>query len=102
MASMDSAENSTLVHDLQTDHEKAVQTDSDFSVKIERSPEEVRETIPDDATKLEDAGPPDGGAAAWLNVLGAWCCSFSSPGWANSTYFPSFQCLPRLPRCGFQ
>ncbi|KAJ5148547.1 hypothetical protein N7448_000125 [Penicillium atrosanguineum] len=31
--------------------------------------------------------PPDGGTAAWLVVLGAWCCSFSSPGWVNSTYF---------------
>lgn len=36
------------------------------------------------AVNLEDAGPPDGGAAAWLVVLGAWCCSFSSSGWINS------------------
>ncbi|KAL5358545.1 major facilitator superfamily domain-containing protein [Aspergillus floccosus] len=28
--------------------------------------------------------PPDGGLNAWLVVLGAWCCSFSSPGWINS------------------
>ncbi len=101
MASIDSTDNSTPVHDLQTGSEKNVQTQSDFSGEIERSPEEARETKPDDATKFEDAGPPDGGAAAWLNVLGAWCCSFSSPGWVNSTYFPSFQCIPRLSRCGF-
>jgi hypothetical protein len=27
---------------------------------------------------------PDGGAAAWLVVLGAWCTSFCSFGWINS------------------
>ncbi|KAH7303657.1 major facilitator superfamily domain-containing protein [Stachybotrys elegans] len=28
--------------------------------------------------------PVDGGTAAWLTLLGAWCCSFCSPGWINS------------------
>jgi hypothetical protein len=32
-------------------------------------------------------GAPDGGAAAWLLVLGAWCTSFCSFGWINSAYF---------------
>lgn len=34
----------------------------------------------------EHSGPPapDGGAAAWLVVLGAWCTSFCSFGWINS------------------
>jgi hypothetical protein len=27
---------------------------------------------------------PDGGAAAWLVVLDAWCTSFCSFGWINS------------------
>jgi hypothetical protein len=27
---------------------------------------------------------PDGGIAAWLVVLGAWCASFCSFGWLNS------------------
>ncbi|KAK7985631.1 hypothetical protein PG988_003253 [Apiospora saccharicola] len=27
---------------------------------------------------------PDGGAKAWLMILGAWCCSFCSYGWLNS------------------
>jgi hypothetical protein len=27
---------------------------------------------------------PDGGTAAWLCVLGAWCTSFCSFGWLNS------------------
>ena len=30
--------------------------------------------------------PPDGGAAAWLVVFGAWCTSFCSFGWINSLY----------------
>lgn len=29
--------------------------------------------------------PPDGGLVAWLVVLGAWCTSFCSFGWLNST-----------------
>ena len=39
----------------------------------------------------EEEGPtsanddiPDGGTAAWLAVLGAWCVSFCSYGWINS------------------
>ncbi|KAK3361577.1 major facilitator superfamily domain-containing protein [Lasiosphaeria ovina] len=57
--------------------------------ETERDPEDAKESGSDDktgaaATALQDAGPPDGGAAAWLVVLGAWCCSFCSPGWINS------------------
>lgn len=29
---------------------------------------------------------PDGGRAAWLVVLGAWCVSFCSYGWINSAF----------------
>ncbi|KAL4780624.1 major facilitator superfamily domain-containing protein [Aspergillus varians] len=70
MASTDNAQNPTPMYDQKSD------------------PEDARGSIPSDkpgdATKVEDAGPPDGGAAAWMVVLGAWCCSFSSPGWINS------------------
>ncbi|RHZ68016.1 hypothetical protein CDV55_107258 [Aspergillus turcosus] len=70
MAITDNAEHTTPMNDLKTD------------------PEQAREPIPSDkpgdAKKLEDAGPPDGGVAARLVVLGACCCSFSSPGWINS------------------
>jgi MFS transporter, MCT family, aspergillic acid transporter len=38
----------------------------------------------DKEAQLEDDAPPDGGAAAWLVVLGGWCCSFNSMGWMNS------------------
>ncbi|KAA8647985.1 uncharacterized protein ATNIH1004_003868 [Aspergillus tanneri] len=88
MASTDNANNITPMHDLKTDSEKAAQPESDLDGETERGLEDAGRPIsgdkPGDATKLEDAGPPDGGAAAWLVVLGAWCCSFSSPGWINS------------------
>jgi hypothetical protein len=29
---------------------------------------------------------PDGGAVAWLVVVGAWCTSFCSFGWINSKF----------------
>jgi hypothetical protein len=96
---MDSSKDSTPVNGLQTDPEK-VAGESDSGGEAERSPVSGKETIPD-PTKVADAGPPDGGTTAWLNVLGAWCCSFSSPGWANSTYFPSSQYLPGLAVMSF-
>ena len=34
--------------------------------------------------KLPSSDAPDGGAIAWLVVLGAWCASFCSFGWLNS------------------
>lgn len=103
MASTGHAENTTLMmHELKNDPEKAAQAESDLGGETEQDPEDASGPIPGDTTKLEDAGPPDGGAAAWLVVLGAWCCSFSSPGWINSTYFLSSQCLPRLRLCGIQ
>ena len=78
------------MHDLKIDPKNAAQPESDLGDETERSPEGAGGPIPSDkagdATKLEGAGPPDGGAAAWLVVLGAWCCSFSSPSWINSTY----------------
>ncbi len=49
------------------------------------TPDHPSNGIPDNLEKTEDTGPPDGGSAAWLVLLGAWCCSFSSPGWINST-----------------
>jgi len=32
---------------------------------------------------------PDGGLAAWLTVLGAWCTSVCSFGWLNSMATPN-------------
>jgi hypothetical protein len=36
-------------------------------------------------SKLPNSDAPDGGTAAWLVVLGAWCTSFCSFGWLNSS-----------------
>ena len=90
-------------NDLKVDREKALQPEShsqlnsDPDVDSEDTARARADPIPRpgegfDGTKLEDAqtikpadpGPPDGGGAAWLVVLGAWCCSFTSPGWVNS------------------
>jgi hypothetical protein len=100
MASTDNVKNTTPMYDLKTEPEHAAQPECELSSETERDPEDARGSIPGDnrgdATKLENAGPLDGGAVAWLVVLGAWCCSFSSSGWVNSTYLPSSQCLPRF------
>ncbi|KAJ4209567.1 hypothetical protein NW759_013423 [Fusarium solani] len=63
------------MHDL-----KNTPPDSSLGGETQRDAEDPREPSPDGPPD----GPPDGGAAAWLVVLGAWCCSFSSPGWINS------------------
>ena len=93
MASTESAKNTTPMHDLKTDPENAAQPESDLNGETERDLEDGKAPVPGDrpgdGKKLEDVAPPDGGAAAYLVVLGAWCCSFSSPGWVNSTCFPS-------------
>ncbi|CAG9987522.1 unnamed protein product [Clonostachys byssicola] len=44
---------------------------------------EVENTKAESSPKLTDEAP-DGGTAAWLVVLGAWCTSFCSFGWLNS------------------
>lgn len=93
MSSMSSAENSTPVDGLKTDPEKDAKPESDLSDDGSRGI--VPGDKPGETTKLEDAGPPDGGTAAWLVVLGAWCCSFSSPGWVNSAYISSSNYHPR-------
>ncbi|KAJ4259560.1 hypothetical protein NW762_007489 [Fusarium torreyae] len=48
------------------------------------NPEAALDQQASDAARAHDDGPPDGGTAAWMVVLGAWCCSFCSPGWINS------------------
>jgi hypothetical protein len=40
-------------------------------------------------TQISNA-PPDGGLRAWLVVVGAWCTSFCSFGWINSTFLLIF------------
>lgn len=46
---------------------------------------------------------PDGGATAWLVVLGAWCTSFCSFGWVNSTLHRVEPCIePHSWACGFR
>ncbi|KAI1203409.1 major facilitator superfamily domain-containing protein [Nemania serpens] len=64
MASTDHSETHAPLGELKTDSEKTEISAGD--------------------NKPADAGPPDGGATAWLAVLGGWCCSFCSPGWINS------------------
>lgn len=56
------------------------------------NPEAALDQQASDAAKAHDEGPPDGGTAAWMVVLGAWCCSFCSPGWINSMSLPVFTC----------
>ena len=57
----------------------------------DRSPgSDTPSTLPNqDSEKIEhpksqQGDAPDGGLAAWLVVLGAWCVSFCSFGWLNS------------------
>lgn len=81
----------TTITKEETDSKKAEESGSDLAGETNQDPDDSKGQIyrkPDDDSTI-DAGPPDGGAAAWLVVLGAWCCSFSSPGWINSKYLLS-------------
>ncbi|KAK2591729.1 hypothetical protein QQS21_010583 [Conoideocrella luteorostrata] len=88
MAATGNAGRVTSTHDSSSDPEKAAQPKSTPGSETDRDPEDERNTVfghtTGDSPKLKNAGPPDGGTTAWLVVLGAWCCSFCSPGWINS------------------
>ncbi|KAK0734262.1 major facilitator superfamily domain-containing protein [Lasiosphaeria miniovina] len=69
--------------------EKTAPTDSDTGEGVFQTPDESQlphslDNKPDNGVQLQADGPPDGGTGAWLAVLGAWCCSFTSFGWMNS------------------
>lgn len=49
-----------------------------------------QETANTKQPKPREGDAPDGGTAAWLVVLGAWCVSFCSFGWLNSKNMPRF------------
>lgn len=55
--------------------------DTDVSSTLPGS--DVETAVPPRAAWGSDA--PDGGTAAWIVVFGAWCTSFCSFGWLNST-----------------
>jgi hypothetical protein len=42
---------------------------------------DIEQTAPPNTLGSE---APDGGLAAWLVILGVWCCSFCTYGWMNS------------------
>lgn len=41
-------------------------------------------TSSESSVESNDNDIPDGGTAAWLVILGAWCASFCAYGWINS------------------
>jgi MFS family permease len=51
------------------------------------SDKEASEAVDSDVSldaNVTDDSPPDGGTAAWLVILGAWCASFCAYGWINT------------------
>jgi hypothetical protein len=69
------------------------------SERIAESDKEKQGQLPEPDSVEDDTLPcvpdiPDGGTAAWLVVLGAWCVSFCSYGWINSEF--SSGCIFRL------
>lgn len=66
-----------------------MQMETDIAQDQDRSSSAPSNLRSHDAEKPAQKAPwgndaPDGGAAAWLIVLGAWCTSFCSFGWLNS------------------
>ncbi|KAI1347986.1 major facilitator superfamily domain-containing protein [Xylaria sp. FL0043] len=79
---MDDTHTTDSLHKPAMEPEKSAQVEQhpDFGA---RAAEVLGDTGEEEPTTV-DVGPSDGGAVAWLVVLGGWCCSFSSPGWVNS------------------
>lgn len=57
--------------------------ESDYAMQHKSGPE-VPIQQPETGDEKSPLVSPDGGLAAWLVVLGAWCTSFCSFGWLNS------------------
>ncbi|KAL7952810.1 major facilitator superfamily domain-containing protein [Trichoderma compactum] len=74
-------ESSQAIGNQMTDKDQIRNSDSKSGVPPILQDEETAET---EQRKPEEGGAPDGGTAAWLVVLGAWCVSFCSFGWLNS------------------
>ncbi|KAL6837130.1 hypothetical protein V8C40DRAFT_4495 [Trichoderma camerunense] len=64
-----------------TDTDQISNSDSKSGVPSTLKDQETAETK---QPKPREGDAPDGGTAAWLVVLGAWCVSFCSFGWLNS------------------
>jgi hypothetical protein len=75
--------NTSLEHELE--EKKAEQiTDTSTSRSDLEAIEEQSPIIEEEGINEKTIVLPDGGATAWLVVLGAFCCGFSGPGWLNS------------------
>ncbi|KAF3766364.1 hypothetical protein M406DRAFT_38721 [Cryphonectria parasitica EP155] len=60
-------------------------TTADTSQELSGSADEKTAAPANNAWGGGGLQPPDGGATAWLCVLGVWCTSFCSFGWLNCT-----------------
>lgn len=67
--------------------DQASNSDSKSSIPSTLQDQETAETK---QSQPREGGTPDGGTAAWLVVLGAWCVSFYSFGWLNSRAISPF------------
>lgn len=67
---------------------KPVQSDSEDTYAGVQSDKETQDPDPGNKAPEFVNDAPDGGTAAWLCVLGAWCTAFCSFGWLNSMFSP--------------
>lgn len=73
--------------------EKDGNRDSGYDEPVYSKEEEAGYQAPAQASF--GSAPPDGGMRAWLVVVGAWCTSFCSFGWINSTLLFTYMTLMR-------
>ncbi|KAL7906101.1 major facilitator superfamily domain-containing protein [Trichoderma velutinum] len=74
-------ESSPAIGNGMTDKDQVSNSDNKSGVPSILQDQETAETK---QPKQRQGDAPDGGVAAWLVVLGAWCVSFCSFGWLNS------------------
>jgi hypothetical protein len=60
------------------------ETDNGHTEKPATGPAQNENGAPPAPTEGWKSDAPNGGARAWLVVLGAWCTAFCSFGWLNS------------------
>lgn len=66
------------------DGKEQINSTTDSEDASDLAPGENADVAAQPATPAWGSDAPDGGATAWLCVLGAWCTAFCSFGWINS------------------
>jgi MFS family permease len=84
MASTDRQGDGATAHDAAANRDQSPDLSSQEKGPLAADNEVVSDSSVTEALRNAEDEIPDGGARAWLVILGAWCASFCAYGWINT------------------